>query len=67
VAEPALARKVHGIGDTGAWSIKKRCEGASQLWEDNACVVSVVLEHFGGRISVQDRHDGSMFRRCDVG
>ena len=42
VARTALARKVHGIEETGASSIKKLCEGASQLDEDDAWVVSVV-------------------------
>ena len=67
LARPALARKMHGIWDAGASSIKRLYEGASQLEDDDAWVVSVVLEHFGQPISGQNWHDGSMFWRCDVG
>ena len=42
VARTALARKLHGIEDTRAASIKKPCESASQLDGDDAWVVSVV-------------------------
>jgi hypothetical protein len=55
------------FGDTGTMSIKKHCEGASQLEHGDAWVVSVVLEHCGWPITDGNRHDGSMFWRCDVG
>lgn len=67
VARTALAQKMHGIGDTGALSIKKHCAGASQLDHGDACVVSVVLEHGGQPITGANGHSGSMFWRCDVG
>lgn len=67
VAGTALARKVHGIEDTGVSSIKRHSEGASQLDEDDAWVVSVVLEHFHQRITGAEGHGRSMFGAATVG
>jgi hypothetical protein len=54
------------FGDTGTMSIKKHCEGASQLDHGDARVVSVVLEHGEQPITGRNKHDGSMFWRCDA-
>lgn len=48
------------FGDTGTMSIKKHCEGASQLDHGDAWVVSVVLEHCGRPIT----DETSMMGRC---